>query len=636
MHSISRYSQLVLLCAIALPMAAFAAQDPPNDVDNPAFMWDLSDLYSSPEAWTLERGRIEAQTESLDKYASTLSKSPAAMLRALDAISQVQKNARRLEVYARLKADENVKIAVNQERKQAAQALNTNIAVKTAWLTPAIIAIGARKVASFEQKSPELKRRFSFFLDNALRYKPHTLGVESERVMAAAGRILVRPDDVFSQLVDGELPWTTITLSGGNAVKIDQAAYEKYRQVQNRDDRKKVFDAMFSVLSSFKGTLGSTLTTQVLGEDFDAKVRHFPDSLADSIFADNMPEAVYRTLVAEANRNLPTLHRYLKLRKAALGIDDKLRYYDLYPPIFNLKDPPHYSVDEMKQITLDVTSAYGPEYSALLKTGLAGRWMNLFPHEGKANGAYMSGGAYEVHPYLLFNNHDNYESLSTFAHEWGHAIHTMLTTKNQPFETSDYSTFIAETASIGNELLLNDYLVKRAKTDAEKLYYLGRGLELIRTTFFRQTMFAEFQLAIHKEIEKGASLSGERMTDIYCGLVKKYYGDAQGATQIDPDYCVEWAYIPHFYYGFYVYQYATSLAGAAYFTEAIEHEDASARKRFIALLKAGGSDYPYLLYKKAGLDMATPAPYEAVIARMNHIMDQIEAIQERKLSSPAK
>ena len=262
--------------------------------------------------------------------------------------------------------------------------------------------------------------------------------------------------------------------------------------------------------------------------------------------------------------------------------------------------------------------------------------MNLFPHEGKANGAYMNGSAYDVHPYLLFNNHDDYESLSTFVHEWGHAVHTMLTTQNQPYETSKYSTFIAETASISNELLLNDYLVKHAKTDAEKLYYLGKGLEQVRTTFFRQVMFAEFQLAIHEEIEKGASLSGERMTQIYCGLVKKYYGDAEGATQIDPNYCVEWDYIPHFYYGFYVYQYATSLAGAAYFTQAIEHEGAPARERFIAMLKAGGSDYPYSLYKKAGLDMATPAPYEALIARMNRIMDQIEAIQKKDLAPAAK
>ena len=235
-----------------------------------------------------------------------------------------------------------------------------------------------------------------------------------------------------------------------------------------------------------------------------------------------------------------------------------------------------------------------------------------------------------MHPYLLFNNHDDYESLSTFVHEWGHAVHSLLANKAQPFETADYSTFIAETASIANELLLNDYMVAHSPGKAEKLYFLGRSLELIRTTFFRQTMFAEFQLAIHDVVERGDALSGERMTEIYCGLLRKYYGDAEGVTKIDPHYCLEWAYIPHFYYGFYVYQYATSIAGAAQLTDAIAKEGAPARDRFIAMLKAGGSDYPYEIYKKAGIDMATPEPYAALMARMNAIMDRIDVLQREK------
>jgi oligoendopeptidase F len=367
-----------------------------------------------------------------------------------------------------------------------------------------------------------------------------------------------------------------------------------------------------------------------MGEEFDTKMRHFPNALADATFADNMPESVYRTLVAEANENLPTLHRYLKLRKHALGITDDLRYYDLYAPIINLKSTPRFTVDQSKAIALEVTKVYGPEYAALLKQGFAGRWMDLYPHPGKASGAYMNPGAYDVHPYLLFNNHDDYESLSTFVHEWGHAIHSLLANKVQPFENANYSPFTAETASITNEMLLNDHLVARAANDAEKLYYLGEALELIRVDFFRQTMFAEFQLAIHDEMEKGGTLSGERMTLLYCELLKKYYGDAQGVLRVDPAYCVEWAYIAHFYYGFHVYQNATSMAGAAAFADALEKEGVPARERFIAMLKAGGSDYPYMLYKKAGLDMATPAPYEALVGRMTRVMDQIDAIKGRK------
>ncbi|HEX3944038.1 MAG TPA: M3 family oligoendopeptidase [Rhizomicrobium sp.] len=618
------------LALLTFGMCGVAADAPAASGPPEAGMWDLRDLYPTPEAWTAARDKVKAQAQMLDKYKGTLGKSAGAMLKALSAISDVHKEAARLAVYASLKGDEDVRIAANQERLQSAQQLGTLIQEKTAWLTPEIIRIGKKKVATFEAQAPELKRRFAFQLDNALRYAPHTLDVQAEGVMAAAGDVLAQPNAIYSQLANGELPRPEVTLSDGTKVKLDQAAYTKYRTASNRDDRKKVFDAFWPSFSAFNGTFGATLTTQVEAEVFDAKVRHFPNSLADATFADNMPETVYRQLVAEANKNLPTLYRYLALRKKALGITDSLHYYDLYVPIFDLPNPPKFSVPDSEKITLDVDAIYGPEYVSLLKRGFAGNWMNVYPHPGKANGAYMNGSAYDVHPYLLFNNHDDYESLSTFVHEWGHAIHTLLTKENQPFENSNYSTFVAETASIGNEMLLNDYMVAHAKDDAEKEYYLGQGLELIRTTFFRQTMFAEFQLALHEALEKGDTLSGEKMTDMYCGLLRKYYGEKQGAMKVDPSYCVEWAFIPHFYYGFYVYQYATSMAGAAQFADAIEHEGKPARDRYIAMLKAGGSDYPYTLYKKAGLDMASPAPYEALAARMNRIMDQINAIEAKK------
>jgi oligoendopeptidase F len=238
----------------------------------------------------------------------------------------------------------------------------------------------------------------------------------------------------------------------------------------------------------------------------------------------------------------------------------------------------------------------------------------------------MSGRAYDVHPYLLLNHNDDYDSLSTFAHEWGHAVHSLLANRNQPFEKADYSTFIAESASIGSEMLLNDYMVRNARSEREKLYYLGEGLEAIRGTFFRQTMFAEFELAIHEEIEAGRPLSGARLTELYCSLLKRYHGHDQGVMTINPAYCIEWAFIPHFYYNFYVYQYATSMAGAALFTDAIVSEGAPAAERFLDMLRAGGSDYPYEIYTRAGIDMAAPAPYRALVARMNRIMDEIEAL----------
>jgi oligoendopeptidase F len=611
-----------------MTLTTYGATNP--QVNDPEYRWDLSELYPSPQAWTLEHDKILEQAGALDKYQDTLGQSATDMLTALRAISATKKESARLSTYASLMGDENVSIGANQERVQAAQALATAIGEKTAWLRPEILKLGPDKVHAFEQQSPELAHRFGFFLEDSLRYAPHTLDTEAEGVMAAAANVLNQPDLIYSQLSNGELPFPTVTLSDGSVARLDAAAYIKYRQATNRADRKKVFDAFWAVHSAYKGTFGATLTTQVMGEEFDAKVRHFPSALADATFADDMPESVYRTLVSEANRNLPVLYRYLKLHKDALGITDELRYYDLYAPISDLKSAPHFTVDQSKAIALDVTRVYGPEYAALLKRGFAGRWMDVYPQPGKASGAYMNPSAYDVHPYLLFNNHDDFESLSTFVHEWGHAVHSLLANKAQPFEYASYSPFIAETASITNEMLLSDYMVAHAKTDTEKLFYLGKALELIRVDFFRQTLFAEFQLAIHDEMEKGGSISGERMTDMYCGLLKKYYGDSQGVLKVDPAYCAEWTYIPHFYYGFYVYQSATSMAGAAAFADALKKEGAPAQARFIAMLKAGSSDYPYTLYKKAGLDMATPAPYEALAARMTRIMDQIEAIKAKK------
>ncbi len=627
-RSIMRATAGLCLCAGAVAMSpAIAAPAAKATAES---NWDLGDLYPSPDAWEAEYGKIKGDVDKLDSFKGKLGDGASEMLTALAAISDVRKALLRLAVYASLKSDEDVRIAANLERKQKSETLATTLGEKTAWVTPEIITIGKKRVMRFRAKSKDLEKRFGFFLDNVLRAEPHTLSEESEGVLAAAGNVLAQPDNTYTQLANGELPFPTITLSDGKKVTLNQQAYTLHRQSANRADRKKVFDSFWHAFKGFEGTLGQTLTTQVMAEVFDAKVRHFPNSLSAAIFSDNMPEGVYRQLVAQANANLPALYRYFKLRKRLLGIKGELGYYDIYPPMINLPSPKKFDVPESERLTLIVTAPYGEEYAALMKKGFAGTWMDVHPRPGKKSGAYMNGSAYDVHPYVLLNHQNDYDALSTFAHEWGHAIHTMLSAKSQNFENADYSTFIAETASIGNELLLNDYMVEHAKTKSEKLFYLGEGLEMIRGTFFRQTMFAEFQLAIHEELEQGRPLSGARMTELYCGLLKKYHGESEGVMKIDPAYCVEWAFIPHFYYGFYVYQYATSLAGAALLTKAIETEGAPARDRFIDMLKAGGSNYPYELYKKAGIDMASPAPYEALVARMTKIMDEIDALEAKK------
>ncbi|HTW74949.1 MAG TPA: M3 family oligoendopeptidase [Steroidobacteraceae bacterium] len=633
----SRLLELCVACALALLALSLSldarAATPAGAPGSPAVsaapptMWDLADLYATPQAWQAAYDEANRQAQALGRFKGTLGDGADALYAALDAISAVNKASDRLGVYASLRADEDLRIAVNQERRQQAQNLATLIAAKTSWVAPEIISLGAAKVQRFESERPALKRRFDFFLADTLRAAPHTLGVEAEGVLAAAGNVLAQPEAIHDQLADADLPYPQFQLPDGSTVRLDEPAYEKYRQASDRDERRRVFDAFWGTWLSYQGTVGATLTAQVMGDVFTAQVRHYDSALAAALFQSNMPPAVYHTLVAQTNAALPTLYRYLRLRRAQLGIRGPLAYYDNYVPLFQPAQPPHFSVADAERITLAALAPLGPQYVAMLRSGFASRWMNALPQPGKATGGYMNGSAYDVHPYILLNFNGDYDSMSTVAHEWGHAMHTLLTDAAQPYEKSNYSTFIAESAAISNEMLLNDYMVAHARTRAEKLYYLGAGLESIRTTYFRQVMFAEFELAIHQEIEQGRPLSGARLTQIYCGLLKRYYGEAQGIMRIDPRYCIEWAFVPHFYYDFYVWQYATSMAGAAAITDSILREGAPARDRYFAMLKAGGSDYPYDLYKRAGIDMASPAPYQALAARMNRLMDEIEALQ---------
>lgn len=604
------------------------AADAPVNPQQPV-NWELRDLYASPQAWQQEYERVTAAAKTLGRYQGTLGRSAGDLFAALDAISRVARDYLRVYVHASLRADEDLRVAANQEREQQVQTLGTTISEQTSWMAPEILAVGAERIRGFVAADARLKQRFDFYLDNTLRGAPHTLGLEAEGVLAAAGSVLQQPSTMHGQFSNAELPFPTVTLSTGEQVQLTTANYEKHRQSANRADRKLVFDNFWHAWQQYEGTFGSMLTTHVMGSVFDAKVRKFDSAMSAALFPTNMPAAVYRTLVAEANTALPTLHRYLKLRKRRLGIGDELQYYDNYPPLFSLAPEPVFNLEDSKRITLEALQPLGADYLAALRQGLGGQWMSAYPAAGKRSGAYMNGAAYDVHPFLLLNHNDDYQSLSTFAHEWGHAVHSLLANRAQPFDKANYPTFIAESASIGNEMLLTDYLVKRATSRAERLFYLGNAVEEIRQTYFRQVMFAEFELAIHGEVEQGRPLSGQRMSEMYCALLRKYYGEAQGVMKIDPAYCIEWAYVPHFYYNFYLYQYATSMAGAAYLTDDILRQGGVARERFLTLLRAGGSGYPYELYQKAGLDMATGTAYRALAARMNRLLDEIEELESQ-------
>jgi oligoendopeptidase F len=530
-------------------------------------------------------------------------------------------------VYAHLAADEDLRDARAQERRQLALALRALFDEKTAWLAPAIQALGAERVRSAIAADPVLAERFDFFLEDTLRHAAHTLSPQGEALLAAAGIVLAQPNAVHQQFADLEIPRAAVTLASGRRITLTLPVYEQHRSSPVRADRKRIFDAFFGSWRKAKGTLGANLAARVQGDVFAARARRHATVLDAELFADDMPAAVYRTLVQQCHEALPVLHRYLRLRKRLLGIRGDLAYYDNYVPL--VKAPKgfaaRFDLERSKAVTLDALAPLGTEYRALLERGFAARWTDSHPRPGKVSGAYMNGDAHELHPYVLLNHNNDFDSLSTLAHEWGHAMHSVLANAAQPYEKAAYSTFTAETAAITNELLLADHLARTARSPAERRYVLAHSLETIRTTFFRQVLFAEFQLAITEEVEQGRPLSGARLNELYLALLRRYYGHDAGVTRVDAGYAVEWAYVSHFYMGYYVWQYATSLAGAASFADSILTEGGAARERYLALLAGGGCDHPYALYRRAGVDLADPAPYRALAQRMNRLIDEIGA-----------
>ena len=591
------------------------------------YIWDLTDLYADLNSWDSARLEVAKKIQQLPKLQGSLGDSAQSLMQASDQISNVYKEAVRVYIYANLNADVDTRNAENEERSQLARNLFTDLGAAVSWYNPELLALEKEKIEKFLIQEPQLSKH-AFSIGDSLRRAPHILSEDLETILAKTSQLTSAPNSIYSILANANLPWPEVTLSDGKKLRLSQAGYTAGRQAPLRKDRKMVFDTFWSVWKDYEATLGAIMNSQVQGLVFRTQARNYQSSLGRALFDDNMPPEVYSTLVAEVNQALPTLHRYFKLRKRMLGIEDEMRYYDIYPPLVDLDKT--YSIEDSISITRRALKPLGAEYMAAYDRGVKGRWMHVYPSPGKRSGAYMSGGAYDVHPYVLLNHNDDYESASTFAHEYGHAVHSLLSNANQPWETAGYSTFIAETASIMNEMLLQDLVISEAKTAEEKLFYLGIGLEALRGTFFRQAMFAEFELKINEEVEAGNVLTGAKLTKIYLELLKRYHGHDLGIVNIDDLYGIEWAYIPHFYYDFYVFQYSTSIAAASDLARKINSGDQQAQQKFISMLKAGGSDYPYQLMKNAGIDMATAAPYRALVERMNNIMDKMESILDKK------
>ena len=605
--------------------ATATAQDV-DDSQSEQIEWDLGEIYPSYEAWNSAKTRLEERVDALAAYRGRLGESAATLREAFDAITGTEKELARLYVFAFLKADEDRRVSAAQERRGLAAALLSEFNETVAFVSPELLRVGSQTVQRYLAEEPGLDTH-AFNIRNTLRQEPHTLSDETEQVIAAIGLVVQGPERIYAMLTSSDMPFPTVTLSTGEEVRLDQAAYSLHRASRNRDDRRLVFDRFWGVWKAYETTLGQTLDTHVKTHVFQAKTRRYDSALDAALSGPNIPTAVYQKLIEATHRHLPSLHRYFRLRQRMLGLDD-LHYYDIYPPL--VASQRTFDIAESKALMRASAAPLGDHYLELLEKGFTGTWMHVYPQQGKAPGAYMYGDVYDVHPFLLLNHNGQFNDVSTFTHEWGHAIHTMLAQEHHPYETAGYATFTAEIASTTNEVLLQEHMLGQDISDEERLFYLGTALEAVRGTFFRQVMFAEFELRIHEMVEAGEALSGEKMTDVYEQLLRRYHGADAGVMTIDPAYAVEWAFIPHFYRNFYVFQYATSIAGGTRFAERFLTGDDQARDDYLAVLSAGGSRYAYELLQEYGIDLATDAPYDALIARMDRVMDEIEAILDRK------
>jgi len=621
MHFVKLMMIAALLVAVFVPVAL--AQERDRDKIADQYKWDLAPLFASDEAWAESKKELAGRIPQIATYKGKLASSPQELLTALDTLYRINKEFARLYVYAGLKSDQDTRVAKYQAMQKEMAQLGTGINGASAYFEPEILASDRAKIQQFLAQEPKLAV-YRVYLDDILRRQAHTLTEPEEKLLANAGLMADAPADTFGIFADADFPYPSVTLSTGETVKLDKSAFNQYRALPNRDDRRKVMEAFFGAVGKYRATFGSTFSGKVQKDIFYARARKYPSTLEATLDGSNLPPAVYTSLVSGVNGHLDAFQRYLRLRKRILGVD-QLHYYDLYAPLVaNVKLD--YPIAEAEKQVLASLAPLGPDYTAVIQRAMNERWIDLYPSDGKRSGAYSQGGAYDVHPYMLINYNGRYDDMSTLAHELGHTMQSYFSNKAQPFATADYPTFVAEVASTFNEALLIDHMLKTIKDDNARLSLLGNYLEGIKGTVFRQTQFAEFELRAHELAEAGTPLTGEALDKLYLGITRRYYGHDQGICTVDDYVAHEWANVPHFYRNYYVFQYATSFTASSALSEKVLAGDKAATQKYLAFLSAGGSKYPIDLLEDAGVDMTTSQPLDLTVQKMNRVMDEMETL----------
>ncbi len=583
------------------------------------YRWKLEDIYKDDDLWEKDYEKAKAMIKNVEGYRTRLKESPQILLDCLKLRDDALRFIDKIYVYAHMRRDEDNSNTFYQGIAGKAEGLNTYADTEFSFIVPEILSIPAETIESFLNENKGLKL-YKHYLDEILRIKEHVLSPEQEKIVSSAGDISNSSENIYRMLSSADIRFPAVKDESGNDVELSEGRFYQLIRSQNREVRKSAFEGLYSTYGKYRNTFAATLNGVVKRDIFYSNVKKYPSSIDAALDGDNIPKAVYENIINTVNSNLAPLHRYVDLKGNVLKID-RVHMFDLYAPIVknvNINIP----YEEGLKIVEEGLSPLGSEYIGLLKKGFDSRWIDVFENQGKTNGAY-SWGSYDTHPYVLLNYKNSLSDVSTIAHEMGHSIHSYLTRQNQPYVYSNYTLFCAEVASTTNEALLINYLLKVTKDRAKKAYIMNQYLETIRTTVYRQTMFAEFELLIHEESERGRTLTPDYLCSVWHDLNSKYYGKN---AVIDEGIDMEWARIPHFYWDFYVYKYVTGYAAATSLSRRIIDEGEDALKRYTQFLKSGDSDYSINLLKKAGVDMTKPEPLISTINVFDDILNQLEGL----------
>ena len=608
------------LCLAATPEAALASASVPKRSEVPeALRWKLEDIYPTDRAWEADFAAAKEALPRMGTFRGTLGRSPQSLLACLKARDDLGILLGKLVVYATMRSHEDTANPAYQALADRASSLSVQASEVQSFIVPEILALPEGTLKDFQDREPGLAP-YRFTLSELLRQKAHILSPSEEALLAGMGEVLNVPDNAFSMLTNADLKFPRIPDETGRKVELSEERYAKFLRSPDRKVREAAFRGLFETYGKFRNTLGATFGGALKGSAFLARARKYPSSLAAALDGDAIPESVYDNVVDTVEQHLAPLHRYMALRKRVLGLE-KLAPYDLYVPL--VADPDReIPWDRAVEQVVSGLSPLGPDYLGDLKAGLSSRWVDVLENQGKRSGAY-SWGSYATHPYILMNYNGTLHDVFTLAHELGHSLHSFYSNRTQPYADAGYTTFVAEVASTTNEALLLDHLLREAPDRNTKLFLLNQRLEQIRTTVYRQTLFASFERTVHKRVEAGEALTPEDLGKLWHELNERYYGPD---LEVDPLLDGEWSRIPHFYSPFYVFQYATGYAAATSLSRQIQTEGEPARTRYLHLLTRGGSGHPMDLLRDAGVDMGTPKPLLDTIRAFEETLEAFEKL----------